>query len=211
MVRTQEGGSQLPAIQIADHLVNGAGFCVRLGECSPETGQPRVLNVIRKIIDPMSETRKNLEFDDHASRCKHACYKCLLRYGNQPFHGLLDWRLGLSYLALLIDPEFAAGLDGNMDVPGLKGWTEYVDASLATISSAGYDLEIVSSGPLRAFRIRRPNSSDEWRIVVHPLWDTDDCAGLLKDFKNNYQLSESHVFVDSFNLSKRPYSILFGR
>ncbi|MFT7971864.1 hypothetical protein, partial [Salmonella enterica] len=40
---------------------------------------------------------------DHRERCFQGCYHCLHRYGNQPYHGLLDWRLGLDVIQLLLD------------------------------------------------------------------------------------------------------------
>ena len=38
------------------------------------------------------------------------------------YHGLLDWRLGLSLLRCLANPGFTAGLDGDFTAPDLDGW-----------------------------------------------------------------------------------------
>lgn len=50
-----------------------------------------------------------------------ACYRCLHRYGNQAYHGLLDWRLGLDAIALLLDSSYT-GLDGHFTASGVRDW-----------------------------------------------------------------------------------------
>ena len=101
---------QLPLLQITDHLVNGAGFCKRLS--SADLGnRPWIADLVRSVLeDSAAYPREKFEDSSHAS-CDSACYKCLLRYGNQPFHGLLDWQLGMVFLRALVDSSFRCGLD----------------------------------------------------------------------------------------------------
>ena len=49
------------------------------------------------------------------NQCKTSCskmFKCYIL--NMPFHGLLDWRLGLSYLRTFLDSNYTL-FDGNFD------------------------------------------------------------------------------------------------
>lgn len=113
-------------LQVTDELVNGAGFCRNLSE--PERGVPRVLRLLHSMLtDPDAYPMSVLNDFGHAG-CDAACYRCLLRYGNQHDHGLLDWRLGLTYLRAMVDSSFRCGLDGNFEYPGLSGWLETADS-----------------------------------------------------------------------------------
>jgi DEAD/DEAH box helicase domain-containing protein len=40
------------------------------------------------------------------------------------YHGLLDWRLGLSFLEVLNFADFTCGFDGTFDTPSLQDWRE---------------------------------------------------------------------------------------
>ena len=63
-----------------------------------------------------------LQNNAHHETCATSCYNCLRHYGNMPYHGLLDWELGLSFLNVLVNPAFKCGLDGNFSVFGLREW-----------------------------------------------------------------------------------------
>ena len=67
---------------------------------------------------PLSELLRN----DHPTECDQACYRCLQRYSNQAYHGLLDWRLGLAFLTILDDSSWQCGLDGRFEGPALQDW-----------------------------------------------------------------------------------------
>ena len=81
-------GSPRPVLQIADSLVNGSGLCDALA--GTQSGRPLVIDMIESILD-----RPYLS-ENHRESCDQACYECLCRFGNQQWHGLLDWRLGLN-------------------------------------------------------------------------------------------------------------------
>jgi Lhr-like helicase len=122
------GGVAVPVLQIADHLVNGAGFCTALGSNDPSTGSPLIASLMASCIHDEDDYPLN-EFlrADHERACEQACYRCLLRYRNQPYHGLLDWRLGLSFLHVLVDGKHRCGLDGNFASPALRSWPDLVE------------------------------------------------------------------------------------
>lgn len=202
-------GSTVPVLQITDHLVNGSGFCERLA-MRDSNGEPYITRMIRSAVRdaaafPLKEYRGLKNGNDHAIQCDQSCYLCLQRYGNQSYHGLLDWRLGLSFLEALDKPDFACGLDGNFDVsPSLADWPElgkrYATALVNNYRSNG---EVIEVGKLTAFRFDR--NQNRWALVVHPLWDTDNPSGILEEAIR--RLGSPPEFADTFELSRRQVRI----
>jgi hypothetical protein len=200
-------GAATPVIQITDHLINGSGFCERLGS-RDATGRARLVSTIDSIVNdikafPIKDLRSKKDDFDHAEQCDQACYICLQRYGNQAYHGLLDWRLGLSFLEALNNPTFRCGLDGNFQTPSLSDWPKHA-RRYATELATRYrtDGEIREVGELVAFRLNR--SRDQWAIVVHPLWDIENPSGILQEAIN--ALGTQPEFADTFELSRRQVS-----
>jgi DEAD/DEAH box helicase domain-containing protein len=140
---------------------------------------------------------------DHAGQCDQACYICLQRYGNQAYHGLLDWRLGLSFLEALNSHSFRCGLDGIFESPSLSDWPKLA-RRYATELATRYrtDGEVRDVGKLVAFRLDR--SRDQWALVVHPLWDIDNPSGILQEAID--LLGTQPEFADTFELSRRQVS-----
>ncbi len=200
-------GAPTPVIQITDHLINGSGFCERLGT-TDQSGQPRLISMIQSIIrDPAAfpiKVFRSVRNDfDHAGQCDQACYICLQRYGNQAYHGLLDWRLGLSFLEALNSHSFRCGLDGIFESPSLSDWPKLA-RRYATELATRYrtDGEVRDVGKLVAFRLDR--SRDQWALVVHPLWDIDNPSGILQEAID--LLGTQPEFADTFELSRRQVS-----
>lgn len=210
MATVVDGMPQVPAIQIADKLVNGAGFSTRLAELDPTSGFSRLEGILNAALDPTGPLRTELEGSEHSRSCRHACYRCLLRYGNQPFHGLLDWRLGLAYLELLRNPGFQAGLNGDNREAGLLDWDRHIEESLHSLNQAlGGRLETRGPGWFKAFRQTGLGQDGAWKVVAHPLWDLANPRGGFRRFlETEFSPDERYEFVDSFNLSKRPFSVL---
>lgn len=153
-------GRPRPVLQIADTLVNGSGLCDVLS--SDRYGSRLVVTMMEDLVG------KAYLSTEHRSRCDQACYECLCRFGNQHWHGLLDWRLGLDYLSLLMQPGFTAGLDGDFTSPGLRDWPELAKRYAMDVAEvfskphtrvAGLELVEVQGGI--------------WMAVVHPFWDWD--------------------------------------
>jgi DEAD/DEAH box helicase domain-containing protein len=200
-------GLELPMLQITDHLINGAGFCRHLVQASD--GQSNIAALIASMLEdskefPLSELQKERHAD-----CDTACYRCLLRYGNQSFHGLLDWPLGMVYLRAIVDPRFRCGLDGRFeDTPGLSVWPG-VALRLASEMADRFHGETTSFGSVPAFRIRIGRELTPWILVAHPLWEWDEATGPAVDgvLASAYELAiaggDAPLCWDTFNLSRR--------
>jgi DEAD/DEAH box helicase domain-containing protein len=199
------GGIEIPVLQITDQLVNGAGFCERLATADG-SGRAEVGKLIDQILtDPDSYPLRDLFRGNHPEECDQACYRCLRRYNNQMYHGLLDWRLGLAFLGILRDTRFRCGLDGDFGSPALGDWQrwarEYAE-QMIRFSDEGEIVEDVEG--LVAFRFDR--RVPHWALVVHPLWDVDlepgivgkalaalDGPGAKIEFANTFELARRQV------------------
>lgn len=193
-------GDEVPMLQIADQLVNGAGFCERLAQ-SNSIGQPLIVGIIHSIVyDHDCYPLADFLLADHAASCDQACYRCLQRYGNRAWHGLLDWRLGLTFLHQCLDATFVCGLDGRFNAsPALTDWLLLANHYAVAMAHLGDESEsrVLDSG-LSAFRLSPRHS---WVLIVHPLWDVDQPFGILKDALN--ELGSNISTVDTFELARR--------
>lgn len=193
-------GDEIPMLQIADKLVNGAGFCERLARPMAD-GRLLVADMIHSIVhDRKCYPLADFLLPDHVASCDQACYRCLQRYGNRAWHGLLDWRLGLVFLHQLLDTDFACGLDGRFDAnPALADWPMLADRYATAMTRLGSNTEIRRlDSELRAFRLSRKHP---WVLIVHPLWDVEHPVGILKDAL--IQLGPNIRTVDTFELARR--------
>ena len=185
--------AQLPLLQITDHLVNGAGFCRNLWE-STSSGSPRITKMISSMLSGCQSARDILEAvggdveklpyplvevltDDHDG-CDTACYLCLLRYGNQPLHGILDWQLGAAFLRALVDPRFHCGLDGDFDFWGIERWPDLA-LRLADQMASRFSGQVGKFAEVPAFRVSLGQRLSPWVLVAHPLWDWNDDSEVL--------------------------------
>jgi len=200
-VHLDGSGRVLPVLQIADELVNGSGLTDRLSQIEVNTGVPIALDVIRKILSQSHGSPLNEMLDpDHIEECVTGCYRCLHRYGNQAYHGLLDWRLGLDVLQLLTQPGYVAGLDGDFSSPGIASWPQMaykLAEEASTLCSPESQVELVDGLPV--FYLR---PGGRRAVVVHPFWSEE---ALLE---NKYVLAELKVtegleLVTTFELSRR--------
>lgn len=190
-----------PYLLIADQLANGAGFARRLYD------QVRDKSLVVHLIDSMLGDEdiltKYFHDKEHRSTCNIACYQCIQRYGNRHYHGLLDWRLGLSFLRCMQDSQYVAGLDGNFNYPELKDWLK-IAKDVAE--------NIVRSNPVR-YEVFQYNSlvpvvsdSNSDYVIVHPFWDVEEPSGILKDVVS--QCSKPVIFVNTFEGCRRLLSAL---
>lgn len=193
-------GDEIPMLQIADQLVNGAGFCERLARLNND-GRPLIDQIIHSIVnDCESYPLADFLAPDHAVGCDQACYRCLQRYGNRAWHGLLDWRLGLVFLHQCLDADFACGLDGRFEAnPALSDWPRLANRYAVAMARLGNNSEsrTLDSG-LSAFRL---SPDRPWVLITHPLWDVESPQGLLQDALA--QLGPSTQNRDTFELARR--------
>ncbi|ELQ6222667.1 DEAD/DEAH box helicase [Cronobacter turicensis] len=201
-----------PILQIADALINGSGLCRRLAEPATADGLPLIVKLLHEILEenndwPMVDFLKK----DHPTQCKTACYKCIQRYGNRRYHGLLDWRLGMAYLRAMVMPEFACGLNAaDWNQPEMKGWRERA-------FELAEDVEALRPGTIKLSKehslpvlIEIQGGKELWRAALtHPLWQWRDaeCDSLIDCF--GLAGGESPLrFIDTFELERRPLRAL---
>ena len=193
-----------PLLHITDNLVNGAGFCEHLAETG-EGGVPRVASYIASMLTDRDRYPLQ-EFLAAGHDCRTSCYLCLRRYGNQPFHALLDWQLGLAFLRAMVDPAYTCGLDGNFDFPEIKRWPGQA-RRIAEEMARRFDGEEPNEfSGVPAFRIRLPKKRlSPWVLVVHPLWDWRDDLGnsILAQARDAAADGEEPLGWDTFNLARR--------
>jgi hypothetical protein len=149
---------------LTDRLENGAGYCTWLSE--PENSRDLLSHVSVDTADTLAERWTR---DDHAGGCTASCNKCLREFSNQPYHGLLDWRLALDMARL------AADGDATIDLTSRWGGRPNPWATiLARIPAIMDKLDYISedpSGDLRVF-FKRGDRKRAW-VEIHPLWQKD--------------------------------------
>lgn len=195
-------GQRIPILQFADFQVNGSGFCERLGH-SQNLERPLVAELIDSVVND-SQSFPLVEFlsEGHPESCDQACYHCLQRYGNQMFHGLLDWRLGVSYLRAIIDDDYLCGVDGDFSPPELNDWLDQARGYVSQITESSVDSETVEFDFTSAFRL--DNTSDKWACVVHPLWSVAPSSRGDQLNEVVASLGLEPQFVTTFDLARRP-------
>lgn len=199
-----QGGRAVPVLQIADHLVNGAGFCDALGRVEPGNSTPLIASLLTSALSdatkyPLDEFLRG----DHEQTCEQACYRCLLRYRNQPYHGLLDWRLGLSYLNAMADPLYQCGLDGDYSSVALRSWRDLVAKDVKRVQRQFSRVTARALGPTWAIKF---DGAPAWAVIGHPLWDASNPIGVLATVLKELG-TDDFVVVDSFNIARRPITI----
>lgn len=197
-------GRLAPILQMADRLVNGSGLCERLQQ-KGTSGTPIILEVMKAIVSnkkgfPLKEFLDN----DHPKRCIQACYHCLHRYGNQAYHGLLDWRLGLDVIQLLLDKNYDAGLNGDFSAPGIADWRENA-VSLAEEAASLFNSEIRVVGHIPLINI----GPQRWVAVTHPFWAVDGVFTANPELERlflEWQLEKKTI--STFDLSRRMGAVM---
>lgn len=92
----------------------------------------------------------------HQGNCLDSCYDCLKTYENQYFHGLLDWRLALTYLRAFVQPSWLCGLDGDFSWGPLRDWPEYAERA------ALLNLELWGGSKTDIQKAHRPQALSWW-------------------------------------------------
>jgi Lhr-like helicase len=199
-----------PLLQIADFLVNGAGFSRRLA--SDEGGAPMVARLTRSMVDDPNDRLVRAWFDPgHTRTCARSCYRCLQRYNNRNFHGLLDWRLGLGFLRALIQPTWKAGLDGDWRAPEIADWPRLADEAAEELRRLDPQRRRVARhGPLDLPVMFPTASSEEAFVMAHPFWRLDEDALAAGPLQQTLAATPARrvYFVDTFDVARRPVKAL---
>ncbi|MFO0406748.1 MAG: helicase-related protein, partial [Labrys sp. (in: a-proteobacteria)] len=201
----------LPLLQIADSLVNGAGFCRRLAEREGD-GSSTIVRLIRSMVSNSSDKLVGrFHCERHRASCSQSCYGCMQRYGNRHYHGLLDWRLGLGFLRAMAEPRYRSGLDGVWDAyPELVDWYRIAEQTAEEISRLNPSTRTPTVlGGLPTVRVDTKEGVCFYAIV-HPFWRTEDAdrkRGPLAQAIAAAKGAKIH-FVDSFEAGRRPVAAL---
>ncbi len=188
---TLGSGAKAGEIVINDHLANGAGFTAWLSGHWQDVLADAVC-----LSPPPGSFPAALIAPGHRSSCDSSCYDCLRQYRNMSYHGLLDWRLGLSLLRCLADDAFDGGLSGGSSEPDVADWPSFAVAWRDTFCECFAGCTPRAFGPLPGFEV------GGWDvIVVHPLWDTHAPAGRLAEARA--AAGASVKFLDTFNMLRR--------
>jgi Lhr-like helicase len=201
-----------PLLQIADFLVNGAGFSRRLAEL--EGNRPRAAHLVTSLVNDRHDRLSGPFFEeDHAEKCARACYRCLQRYNNRGYHGLLDWRLGIGFLRALLDSSWRAGLDGRFaDYPELADWPSLAEKAAQEVRCLDPDKRRVERhGPLGLPIVLRPVAGGiEAFVIVHPFWRLDEASLTSGPLAATVAAvpADTVWFLDSFDVARRPVKAL---
>jgi C-5 cytosine-specific DNA methylase len=202
----------LPLLQVADFLVNGAGFSRRLADV--EFGVPLATRLVESmVLNPRDVLTASYFADHHPTKCARSCYRCLQRYNNRGYHGLLDWRLGLSFLRCLLDGQWHAGLDGDWTSGReLSDWPRLACDSAEELRRMDPRRRTVERhGPLDLPVLRRQDGGRvEAFLIVHPFWRLDSPSlqqGSLGETLRLIRADEIY-FVDTFEVARRPVRAL---
>ncbi|WP_341731448.1 DEAD/DEAH box helicase [Microcoleus sp. EPA2] len=187
-------GEKVGEIVISDRLANGSGFTYWLANHWEDI-------LLDKILNSQNSFAEAIMSPEHRQKCDSSCYDCLQQYRNMNYHGLLDWRLGLSLLRGLASSNFQCGLDGDFSTPDLENWvlkaTALRDTFCASFSCSGQQF-----GPLPGLTV-----GDITVIIVHPLWNIDCRQGLLNEANEaaaTVAEADRIRYLDTFNLLRRP-------
>jgi hypothetical protein len=197
-------GHLYPVLQFADRLINGAGISTSLVAASQPGGTHLIADLLVSAVGEATEyPLKGFLGAEHRDSCTTACYRCLLRYSNQPYHGILDWRLGLAYLRALTDVQFDAGAGGDCPVPELADWDVLVSAGIrrvAEMTPSGFDRAVIDGA-----EVFRPGTAAAWGMVVHPLWSDWVLTSKLAAVAAG--IGDEVWPVDEFSLERRPWRV----
>lgn len=186
-----DDGKRVGEIVLSDHLANGAGFVAWL-----QNNWTTVLTGATSVTEPPNRFIGALTTPEHRRTCDSSGYDCLRQYRNMSYHGLLDWRLGLSVLRCFADPTFVVGLNGDFSTPELDGWLEFATERRDAFSST-FRCTPTHLGPLPGLQI-----GGKEVLVVHPLWDTFSPHGIVAQARAA-ATGGSVRYLDTFNLLRR--------
>lgn len=180
-------------VSLADEQINGSGFVADLYE-NIDVYVQRILRGDDNFFDRMLS-------DEHTRKCVSSCYECLSNYTNMPYHGLLDWRLGVALFRLLVDETYRVGLDGNIDYPELRDWKKLASQMLSVLNdSFAMGGEVKNDDAVLPYL----RYNDKYVFAIHPLWTSNHTNYLLA--KSIYQIKarrEDVITIDTFNLVRR--------
>lgn len=187
-------GRKAGEIVLNDHLANGAGFVRWIGDHWLE-----ILTNASGESAPAGSFVADLIGETHRA-CDSACYSCLRQYRNMSYHGLLDWRLGITALRALQSSKFMVGLDNDFTSVPMRDWLHLANG-LRDVLVSSFGCASKNFGALPGLVVGSTPV-----LFVHPLWDTRVPVGMLAEAwadAGNLVPLEDVKFIDTFNASRR--------
>jgi DEAD/DEAH box helicase domain-containing protein len=189
-------------IILSDQLPNGAGFVEWMGQ-----------RLEWLLKESLGLGERNLFFREittvaHRNACDLSCPDCIRHYRNLSYHGLLDWRLGLSLLRILKDGRHQCGLDNSgpfteaFSLPELAEWPAYA-GKLRDQLCANFHWQPRTFGDLPGFTFRDSNNRERNGVMIHPLWSRDVITGRLAVSVAAAGSPDEVILADTFNLARR--------
>lgn len=207
VVEVLSKSGRLGEVCLADEKINGSGFVADFYNHFDE--------YIKRILNGEDAYFKQMLSDEHIQDCDSSCYKCLKTYRNMPYHGLLDWRLGIALFRVMVDSSYKAGADGNFDYPELKGWKEMAKDRLVALNEGFYSTRpfsfaVTSNGiPF----LYDPSGDRKPIFASHPMWSGVKNTQVLADalFEASMIIGDDSILndeknvvvIDTFNLLRR--------
>ncbi|MBQ7967395.1 MAG: DEAD/DEAH box helicase [Bacteroidaceae bacterium] len=199
---------KLGEVCLADEKINGSGFVADF--------YSNFEDYSRRILNGEDLYFKQMLSDEHIKECDSSCYKCLKTYRNMPYHGLLDWKLGVALFRIMVDNTYKAGADGNFDYPELKGWKDLARTLLTALNEGFFrksDGKLVYELSETTCGIPYLYDLDKKKMPIfasHPLWEGVAETQILADavFEASMEQgedwnSDNVISIDTFNLLRR--------
>lgn len=194
-------------VMFDDNDNSGSGFTSQM--------ESDLIEVLLRALNERENTYAK-SIIEHREQCSTSCQKCLRSYSNTRYHGLLDWRSAMSYIRVLLNPEYQCGLDDDFSAPELHDWSR--EATLAANAVCG------TRNPDEGWVYRKWLHQDDTHsqitvmsdtgiggtgqraiIFIHPLWDQCNPTGILRKVYEEALEKFSEVrFADTFNAIRRP-------
>ena len=195
-----------------DNDNSGSGFSSQL-----DTDLIRILE--RSVNSP-----KNTYIDailEHGSKsdtpCLTSCQTCLRSYSNTRYHGLLDWVSAMSYIRILLNPDYSCGLDGDFSTPEMNEWMKISKLAAKQVKDSrnpqeGWEhveYELGKEPGISTIHLLcdtgEGGTGQRAVIFIHPLWDQCNPEGILRKAyeKALYEFPQI-TFIDTFNALRRP-------
>lgn len=180
-------------ITLADEQLNGSGFVNDLFEHFDD--------YVERILHGGDDLFRKMLSKEHRDNCDSCCYECLANYNNMPYHGLLDWRLGIALFRLMVDANYKVGLDGVFEYPELVDWKERASNLLSSLNES-FDLGGVLCTDGFIPYLKR--EGQKYIFAVHPLWKTDESNELLAEAVFDAGIEpDNYITIDTFNMLRR--------
>jgi DEAD/DEAH box helicase domain-containing protein len=185
-------GSFVGEIVINDHLPNGAGFTSWIAE--------NWRTILESAVDPAppEDTFAGGLLSESHKMCDSSCPDCLRHYRNMNYHGLLDWRLGLSMLRVLAGESYSCGLDSQFTDPEIADWLDTARVLRDQFCASFEQCTSRDFGPLPGFVAGRKAV-----IVTHPLWNGERPMGICAEAIAAADAGIEVRFLDTFNILRR--------